>query len=143
MTTTLLNKNEQKQSFFQILPTAFAACSKPPSRDNHRKASYPSSQQRHQGGCRTQIMQSGSSLKRHLYRFGYGADRASATGAVRRNSIPGRVKPNALKFAFTSHAFPQQLKGQCEACSVRDIDRWQLEWKTETSVKCLLAKANS
>ena len=27
--------------FFEYLPTEFAACSKPPSRDNHRKAFYP------------------------------------------------------------------------------------------------------
>jgi len=33
-------------------PTEFAACSKPPSRDNHRKAPYPRTQQRVRwGGC--------------------------------------------------------------------------------------------
>ena len=32
--------------FLQILSTEFAACSKPPSRNNHRKASYPRTQQR-------------------------------------------------------------------------------------------------
>ena len=32
--------------FFEFLSTKFAACSKPPSRDNHRKASYPRTQQR-------------------------------------------------------------------------------------------------
>ena len=31
--------------FFEFLSTEFAACSKPPSRDNHRKASYPRAQQ--------------------------------------------------------------------------------------------------
>ena len=35
--------------FFEFLSTKFAACSKPPSRDNHRKASYPRTQQRDQG----------------------------------------------------------------------------------------------
>ena len=35
--------------FFELLPTEFAACSKPPSRDNHRKASYPRTQGRDQG----------------------------------------------------------------------------------------------
>jgi len=32
--------------FLWFLSTKFAACSKPPSRDNHRKASYPRTQQR-------------------------------------------------------------------------------------------------
>ena len=31
---------------FDFFPRKFAACSKPPSRDNHRKASYPRTQQR-------------------------------------------------------------------------------------------------
>ena len=34
---------------FDFLPHKFAACSNPPSRDNHRKASYPRTQQRDQG----------------------------------------------------------------------------------------------
>ena len=34
---------------FDIFPSKFAACSKPPSRDNYRKASYPRTQQRDQG----------------------------------------------------------------------------------------------
>ena len=45
----------------KFLSTEFAACTKPPSRDNHRKASYPRMQQRDQGTGRTQIMRSGSS----------------------------------------------------------------------------------
>ena len=46
--------------FFEFLSTEFAACSKPPSRDNHRQVSHPKTQQRDQGmGC-TQIMRSGS-----------------------------------------------------------------------------------
>ena len=36
--------------FFEFMSTKFAACSKPPSRDNYRKASYPRTQQRDQGG---------------------------------------------------------------------------------------------
>ena len=35
--------------FFEFLPTEFAACSKPPSKDNRRKAPYPKTQQRDQG----------------------------------------------------------------------------------------------
>ena len=35
--------------FFVFLPTEFAACSKPPSTDNHRQASYPRTQQYDQG----------------------------------------------------------------------------------------------
>ena len=34
---------------FDFFPRKFAACSKPPSRDNHRKASYPRTQRRDQG----------------------------------------------------------------------------------------------
>ena len=50
------------------------ACSKPPSRDNHRKASYPRTQQRDQGAGWTQTIRSGSSLKQRLYPFGHAAD---------------------------------------------------------------------
>ena len=35
--------------FFEVLSTEFAACQKPPRRDNHHKASNPRSQQRDQG----------------------------------------------------------------------------------------------
>ena len=35
--------------FFEFLSAEFAACSKPPSSYNHRKASYPRTQQRDQG----------------------------------------------------------------------------------------------
>ena len=35
---------------FDFFSRKFAACSKPPSRDNYRKASYPRTQQRDQGG---------------------------------------------------------------------------------------------
>ena len=34
---------------FDFFPRKFATCSKPPSRDNYRKASYPRTQQRDQG----------------------------------------------------------------------------------------------
>ena len=36
--------------FFEFLSTEFAACLKPSSRDNHRKASHPRTQIRNQGG---------------------------------------------------------------------------------------------
>ena len=35
--------------FFEFLSTEFAACSKPPSKNNHRKGSYPKTQQCDQG----------------------------------------------------------------------------------------------
>ena len=38
---------------FDFFPRKFAACSKPPSRDNYRKASYPRTQQRDQGASWT------------------------------------------------------------------------------------------
>ena len=47
--------------FFEFLSTEFAACSKLLSRDNHRKASYPRTQQRDQGGGWTQTIRSESS----------------------------------------------------------------------------------
>ena len=39
-----------------IFPRKFAACSKPPSRGNHRKASYPRTLKRDQGGGWTPII---------------------------------------------------------------------------------------
>ena len=57
---TCLKVSSVPMDFFKFLSTEFAACSKPPSRDNHRKASYPRTQQRDQGADRTQI-------KRRLY----------------------------------------------------------------------------
>ena len=36
-------------NIFEFLSTEFAACSKPPSRDNHCKVSYPRTQQRDYG----------------------------------------------------------------------------------------------
>ena len=35
--------------FFEFLSTEFAACSKPPSKDNYRKAVYPRTQKPDQG----------------------------------------------------------------------------------------------
>ena len=55
---------------FDFFPRKFAACSKPPSRDNHRKGLYQRTQQRDQGAEWTQIMRSWSSLKRRLYLLG-------------------------------------------------------------------------
>ena len=49
---SILDESEPYLSFrlmFDFLPRKFAACSKPPSRDNHRKASYPRTHQRDQG----------------------------------------------------------------------------------------------
>ena len=59
---------------FDFFPRKFAAWSKPPSRDKHRKASYPRTQQRDQGGGWIQIMQLGSSWKRQLYPLSHVAD---------------------------------------------------------------------
>ena len=71
-------------------------------------------------------------------------DRASATEAVDTGSIPGRVKPKTIKIGITASLLDvQQLKGQCEASNVcgRQMGRWQLDSKTERSLRCLLAKA--
>ena len=37
------------EGFFEFLSTEYAACSKSPSKDNHRKASFPRTKQRDQG----------------------------------------------------------------------------------------------
>ena len=71
-------------------------------------------------------------------------DRASATEAVDSGSIPGRVKPKTVTIGIHSFMLDvQQLKGQCEASIVcgRQIGRWQLDSKTERSLRCLPAKA--
>ena len=71
-------------------------------------------------------------------------DRASTTDSVDSGSIPGRVKPKTLKLVFTASLLDvQQLKGQCEASAVcgRQVGRWQLDSKTERSLRCLLPKA--
>ena len=83
--------------FFEFLSTEFAACSKPSSRDNHRKASNPRTQQRDQSAGWTQIIQSGSSWKRRLYPLCHAADAtdiAGHTGRLRLNM------PCALKFVY-------------------------------------------
>ena len=71
-------------------------------------------------------------------------DRASATDSVDSGSIPGRVKPKTLKLVFTASLLDvQQLKGQCKASAVcgRQVGRWQLDSKTERSLRCPLPKA--
>ena len=45
---TCLGVSNVPVNFFKFLSIEFAACSKPPSRDNHRKVSYPWTQQREQ-----------------------------------------------------------------------------------------------
>ena len=60
--------------FFELVLTEFAACLKPPSRDNYCEASYPRTQQRDQDEGWTQIMRLESSLKRRLYPFDHAVD---------------------------------------------------------------------
>ena len=52
------------------------------------------------------------------------------------SSIPFHTMPCLLDV--------QQLKGQCEASAVcgRQVGRWQLDSKTERSLRCLLTKAS-
>ena len=67
--------------------------------------------------------------------------RASATEAVDTGSIPGWVKPKTIKIGIPASLLDvQQFKGQCEVCG-RQMGRWQLDSKTEKSLRCLLAKA--
>ena len=64
--------------------------------------------------------------------------------AVDSGSIPGRIKPKTLQIVFTASLLDvQQLKGQSAASAVRgkQVGRWQLDSKTERSLRCLLAKA--
>ena len=46
---TCLGGSDDPVDFFEFLSTEFAAYSKLPSIDNHRKASFPRTQQRDQG----------------------------------------------------------------------------------------------
>ena len=46
---TCLGVSNVPVDFFEFLSTEFAACLKPSSRDNHRKASYPKMQRRDLG----------------------------------------------------------------------------------------------
>ena len=48
---TCLGVSDVPVDFFEFLSTEFAACSKPPSRDNYRKASYPRAQLTAWPGC--------------------------------------------------------------------------------------------
>ena len=52
---------------FDFFSRKLAACLKLQSRDNHREKPYPRTQQCDQGVGQTEIMQSGSLRKRHLY----------------------------------------------------------------------------
>ena len=45
---TCLRVSNVPVDFFEFLSTEFAACLEPPSRDNHRKASYSRTQERDQ-----------------------------------------------------------------------------------------------
>ena len=70
-------------------------------------------------------------------------DRASATEAVDSGSISGRVKPKITKLVLTASLLDiLQLKGQYEASAEcgRQVGMWQLDPKTETFLRCLLAK---
>ena len=50
-----VNNSQVFRLTFDFFPHEFAACSKPLSRDNHRKASYPRTQQRDQGAGWTHV----------------------------------------------------------------------------------------
>ena len=72
---------------------------------------------------------------------------ASATETIpetaETGSIPVRIKQR-LEKKFTAFLLDvQQLKGQCEASTLwgRLVGRWQLDSKTERSLRYLLAKA--
>ena len=63
---------------FDFFPRKFAACLKPPSRDNHRKASYPRTQQRDQGAgwthdpaIRVVVKTTPLPIRPRLYPFGH------------------------------------------------------------------------
>ena len=61
---------------FDFFPHEFAAYPRPPSSDNHRKVSYPKTQQRDQcAGCSQDHVIIWLSLKRRLYTFGHAANR--------------------------------------------------------------------
>ena len=67
-------------------------------------------------------------------------DRASVTETVDMGSIPGQVNPKTTKLSV--HTFlldVQQLKGQCKASTMcdRQVGRWQLDLKTERSLRYL------
>ena len=66
-------------------------------------------------------------------------DRASATEVVDLGSIPGRVKPKIIKIGI--HSFPAWRSAIKGAVRGGQMDRWQLDSKTERSLRCLLAKA--
>ena len=75
-------------------------------------------------------------------------DRASATDAIPGrpgfDSRSGQTKDYKTWYTqLPCLTVDQQLKGQCEASIAcgRQMGRWQLDSKTERSLRCLLAKA--
>ena len=71
-------------------------------------------------------------------------DGASATEAVDLDSIPRRVKPKTIKLKVTAFLLDvSSKKKEYDAFIVygRQVGRWQLDSKTERSLRCLLAKA--
>ena len=69
-------------------------------------------------------------------------DRASV--AETRVQIPAGSNQRLEKLVFTATLLDvQQLKEQYEASKAPwvVVDRWQLDWKIERSLRCLLAKA--
>ena len=73
-------------------------------------------------------------------------DRASATEAVDSGSIPGRVKPKTIKIRIHSFSvccltFSNERDSVKPPPCGRQVGRWQLDSKTERSLRCLLTKA--
>ena len=61
LTYGLIQRSIVPVKLFKLLPIEFVACSKPPNRDNYRKASYTRTQQSNQGVCGTQTIRIESS----------------------------------------------------------------------------------
>ena len=69
-------------------------------------------------------------------------DRASAAETVDSASVPVRVKPKIWKIGI--HNFPTgrpAIKKDSVKESLFVVGRWQLDSKTEGSLRCLLSKA--
>ena len=70
----------------------------------------------------------------------------SATETLDLGSIPDRVKPKTTKLVFIAFSLLEvlQLQRPCEASSEcdRQVGSWQLDSKTERSLRCLLAAAS-
>ena len=91
----------------ELSSTEFSVCSKPPNRDNHRKASYPRTQKRDQGADWTQTTQSEQSQKRRLCLLvGHAADeswqgsssRHYICRAAERVGNGGKMTPGPMGF---------------------------------------------